>query len=448
MAALDLAHPELTEPLAPQRSIDARPMLPISTSGASLWDQTARLRDALAKEIDAYFATRDITVWVRMSQPGVYPAVVAVDSWLPVGQTDRTAKVDRSSLRISISVAPYQERPILYEVELQRHSKAFKAEYWDLSNAELREMLAYLLDGGPKPGYFRSRTPLPLRILGAFLPFVHGPRNRLIAEARPRFWTLPVAVFLTGLICAAIALMNGGVDEYGDPDPTAGYVAAALFAIFGAIGGYWLAARRPVVQAIPKQPARCPRREFRVDSWHVSVPCAGEQFEGFKQRIYAAASAAVADVSVAVEKHQNITPTGFEERERMVLGKGQATLHVHVYPYGRDAFVGWDSHLNWNRWEEGSVLSSTVAEKRRVQYKALQVGVHLPNEFDLIECDVLSETTHRRLVSEIKAYLKEREIEDDLDFKIIRGDRARALEEGKDVKELKGVKGVKARAKA
>ena len=42
MAALDLAHPELTEPLAPQRSIDARPMLPISTSGASLWDQDRR----------------------------------------------------------------------------------------------------------------------------------------------------------------------------------------------------------------------------------------------------------------------------------------------------------------------------------------------------------------------------------------------------------------------
>ena len=69
--------------------------------------------------------------------------------------------------------------------------------------------------------------------------------------------------------------------------------------------------------------------------------------------------------------------------------------------------------------------------------------MHLPNEFDLIECDVLSETTHRRLVSEIKAYLKEREIEDDLDFEIIHGDRARRCEEGKDVKELKGVKGVK-----
>jgi hypothetical protein len=35
-------------------------------------------------------------------------------------------------------------------------------------------------------------------------------------------------------------------------------------------------------------------------------------------------------------------------------------------------------------------------------------------------------------VGEVKAFLKEREIEADLDFKIIRGDRARALTEGKE----------------
>jgi hypothetical protein len=65
------------------------------------------------------------------------------------------------------------------------------------------------------------------------------------------------------------------------------------------------------------------------------------------------------------------------------------------------------------------------------------VGVHLPTDFDLIEADVLAETTHRILVDEIKTFLKEREIEADLDFKIIRGDRSNALKEGKEDKNLK-----------
>ena len=66
-----------------------------------------------------------------------------------------------------------------------------------------------------------------------------------------------------------------------------------------------------------------------------------------------------------------------------------------------------------------------------MQRKALDVGVHIPTEFDLIEANALSETAHRRVVEEIKAFLKERQIEADLDFKIIRGDRSKALEEGK-----------------
>src|SRR5690606_31142932 len=103
-------------------------------------------------------------------------------------------------------------------------------------------------------------------------------------------------------------------------------------------------------------------------------------------------------------------------------------------PFSEDAFVGWESFLNWCKWAEGDVVSKTVQDGREVTYKSLQVGVHIPSDFDLIEADVLAETTHRAIVDEIKDFLKEQEIEADLDFKIIRGDRGRALTEGKDEK--------------
>jgi hypothetical protein len=43
------------------------------------------------------------------------------------------------------------------------------------------------------------------------------------------------------------------------------------------------------------------------------------------------------------------------------------------------------------------------------------------------------------IVGEVKAFLKEREIEADLDFKIIRGDRSKALEQGKEEESTKKV---------
>ncbi len=422
-------------PVAAQSRIDARPALPVSAASTSLWDRAADRRDAIANRITARFDARGITAWVRKSKPGEYPLLVAVDSWLPVGETDVAATVDRSSLVITISVAPYLECPLIYRVELRRHAKHLTSEYWSLGDADIDQLVAYLLDGGERPPFFAPRVPLAMRILGAFVPFVgNEPKNELIQDARSHFWTVPTAIYLFALVAAGLLAFDAWDSAGYDAAPIGTYALAMLIAAVGIGIATVLVRRRPVLQAIPKQSLRCPRREFRVDSWHVSVPGAGSQFEAFKQRIYRATASNDTSIESNLEVHQNVTPRGFEERERLVLAKGQATLHVHVYPFADDVFVGWDSHLNWHRWAEGDTISSTVQGKCSVEYKGLQVGVHVPTEFDLIECDVLTETAHRRIVEEIKAFLKEREIEADLDFKIIRGDRTHALEAGKDDK--------------
>lgn len=419
--------------------IDARPTLPVSVADSSHWDRAAARRDEIAERICQRFEDRGITAWVRKSQPGEYPFVVQVDSWLPVEESDRSATIDRSSLVITISVDPYRESPIIYKVDLRRHAKHHCHEFWAIQEHEIDELVTYMLDGGRRPQFFAPRVPLLLRVMGAFIPFVgRAPRNKLIQDARPRFWTIPTGVLLGSLIAAAIMAISAQEDAaelfaqgyYGDPSTE--YWWAMLVAIVGVVSSIVLVHRRTVVQSIPKQSLRCPRREFRVDSWHVSVPGAGVNFDDFKRRIYAVAKSDEAGIEWALETHQNATPRGFEERERLVLSKGQATLHVHVYAFEGNAFVGWDSHLNWNRWAEGDTTSVRVSGSRAVEYKGLCVGVHLPTDFDLIECDVLTETTHQRIADEIKTFLKEREIEADLDFKIIRGDRARALEVGKD----------------
>ena len=415
---------------APRPLTDARPALPVADAGRSLWDQAAERRDQIAERLTAAFDARNVRAWIRKSQPGVYPLVVAVDSWMPVGESGASSTmVEKTSLNVTISVEPFREAPLTYSVELKRHAKSFVASHWSLGNEQVREFVTYLLDGGRRPSFFDPPVPLALRIVGAFIPFVgRPPKNELVQEARPRFWTIPSAIAVAGLVLAGLLALSGLSEAEGGDSQLA---LAMMLALASCIAAAVLAQRRPIVQSIPRQSLRTPRREYLIDSWHVSVPDGGTQFEEFKQRIYRAATPDDPQIEASLEMHQNATPRSFEERERLVLSKGQTTLHVHVYPFGKDAFVGWDNHLNWTRWAEGGTVSSTVKDKRTVQCKALDVGVHVPTEFDLIEANALSETAHRRIVEEIKAFLKERQIEADLDFKIIRGDRSKALEEGK-----------------
>jgi len=415
-------------------TIDARPILPLAGAGQSLWDSAEKARDDVAEKIDAFFRRRRINARVQISQPGVYPSEVDAECWIPAGESRVVTKVARSALSIKISVDPYRKNPMRYDVVLDRHGRVQAASYWKLHDTELDELLAYLLDGGRTPQFFRSRTPFIFRLIAAFVPFLDpAEKNQLIPEVRSSWLTLPSAIFLGGLAVAILLFANAASDQSFDGSSRGLSVLLSVVVLIGSgIVSYVISNRRPVLQAVPKQPVRCPRRERLIDTWHVSVPDAGDDFDAFKQRIYAVARATDQGVQGSVEVHENPTPRGFESRERLVLTMGQATLHVHVQRFGRDAFVGWDSHLNWRRWAEGEIESRTVVDRSAVEYRALKVGIHVPTEFDLMEANVLSETTHLRIVNEIKSFLKEREIEADLDFRIIRGDRAKALDSGKN----------------
>lgn len=408
----------------------AFPVLPVTAD--SLWDQAARERDRIATRLEDAFRQRGIEAWIVRSKPGEYPPAVSVDSWIQRDEDSRCALLDRGSISISIKVDPYREHALTYRVALTRHSRNLDATDWQLSDDEIRECVNSMLDGGRKPSFFRPRLPWILRLIGAFLPF--GPfvrRNRLIDVVRRGRWTWPWALLAVALVSGVVAWSAAPNEDYGDekPDYTQAIaIAVAALSLFGAAIIVW---RRPVLDSVPKQPPRTPRRELRIDAWHVSVPGAGEDFAAFRQRLLGALAPADPSIDVSVEVHERVGPRGLEARERVVLSKGQATLHVHIYPYAGDAFVGWESHINYLRWGEGGVVASNVRNGSKIEYRTLDVAVHVPNDFDLIDVDVLAETAHRNLVREVKLFLKERELEADLDFTIIRGDRnASTLESG------------------
>jgi hypothetical protein len=406
---------------------DARPVLPVSDG--SLWNKAGERRDEIAFWIEKKLATLGLQAWVPKSQPGEYPLFVAVDIWRNVAETSVTSTFDRSNLVITIHVEPFRQRPIIYTAELSRRKKKYSSTYWNLPHDQLDEMVSYLVQGGRKPTYFKSRIPFLWSILKEY-------ENELVPEAKPKVLTGPTVAGLVGLLAALggffLPLGLSDSSDYSDDNMHAIAIGVGIIGL--AILGFaiWLGYRRPIYQAVAKQPMRTPRREYVVDSWQVSVPEAGREFEDFKGRIVEALQKMDPGLEFSKEKYQSLTPRGFEERERLVITKGQGDVHVHVQPFGRDAFVGWDSYLNWARWSETAPVSTVVREGNRIEYKSVNAGTHVPSKFDLMELSALAETTHRNIVREIKGFLKEKEIEADLDFQIIRGDRNRALTEGNE----------------
>jgi hypothetical protein len=419
-----------------QPLVDARPILPVSKN--SLWDTAAERRDEIAGLIDRQLGKLHLKGWVRKSQPGEYPLYVAVDIWRPVEpspETSRSGTFDRSFLKIVVEVEPYRQYPIIYSVELQRHGRKYVAAYWQMPYDELDEMVTYLVKGGSKPTFFRSRVPAIVRIISSFIPMPMSEyENKLIEEAEPARLTLPSVLGVVGAIGAffGFSLAYQASHSYYSrqeigPDLIFGCAGLVLIGL-----AVWLSVRRPVYQEIVKQPLHTPRREFVVDSWQVSVPEGGADFTAFQRRIHDALRKMDPELESSFETHQSLTPRGFESRDRLVITKGQGNVHVHIQPFGRDAFVGWDSYLNWARWSETPPISTVIRDGNRIEYKSLAAGAYVPSKFDLMELNALAETAHRNIVREIKAFLKEKEIEADLDFHIIRGDRGRALSEGKE----------------
>ena len=179
--------------------LDARPALPVSSE--SMWDIAAQRRDEIATQLDAEFRRQNLIAWVRKSKPGEYPLSVVVDSWRPVGETARAVMFDRSHLKVTISVEPCRESPLIFEIELKRHNKTFNQSYWACSESEIVELAQYLIHGGAKPRFFKPREPLVLRLLIAFIPFIGNPfGNKLVRDARPNYWTLPTLFAWAGIL--------------------------------------------------------------------------------------------------------------------------------------------------------------------------------------------------------------------------------------------------------
>jgi hypothetical protein len=119
-----------------------------------------------------------------------------------------------------------------------------------------------------------------------------------------------------------------------------------------------------------------------------------------------------------------ITPDGKQERQQVVLTQGRGIVYCHIYAYGDDLFIGWDAHLNYGQWAETTVVRGYDPRiGRPVIVNTVVPGTARATEYDLIDLNSLTEWAHARVTQVAKAAMLERRLDQEIDFKIVRGER-------------------------
>jgi len=115
---------------------------------------------------------------------------------------------------------------------------------------------------------------------------------------------------------------------------------------------------------------------------------------------------------------------GKEEREQLVARFRRGIAFVQIYRYGEDLFVGWDAHVNCGTWVEqiaGAGYDKTIQELCIVH--TIAAGWHVPNEYDISDTNCLLERVHAAVTQVVKLKLAEHQIDQEIDFKIVREPR-------------------------
>jgi len=414
---------------------DARPIREVSAN--TDWDRAIEQRRQVAKIVRSVLDEERIEALVIESADGNYPPWVQLEAWLPVAQPGGNfAGHERGWVQFALDVKPFNERAQVITATLKRGKKSLSVTSRpDFSARNIAEWTRYALDRGPKPSNYTPKLDALAALLHALLRFINEPhRNRIVKAYRTSFWRNSAALLTT----AAFILFYLGLTSVA-ASPAFGVI---LFIAAGAslIAGIAVTLMRRNAVSVTSQPVVPPRNIVLVDSWHVVVAEFGRDYSSIKRRIGQAVTQSVgAGVLSQFEVYGYRAPNGYEERERLVVSKGQALVHVHMYSFGQDMFIGWDSFLNWAQWSETKPVSTRIEGRNEIEFRELRTGVYIPNQLDLIDLQSLSELVHRRIEREIKAILKEKAIDQEIDFKIIRGDRDRALDKERH-KEQTGVK--------
>ena len=134
------------------------------------------------------------------------------------------------------------------------------------------------------------------------------------------------------------------------------------------------------------------------------------------------------NIQSRVENISYLTPDGKQERQQIVLSQGRGAVFCQIYPYGDDLYIGWDAYLNYGQWVERAFARGyDSALAAPIVVNTVSPAVVRVTEYDLIDVNRLIEWVHSRVVQVVKQVMAEHKLNQEIDFKISRGERQSLL---------------------
>src|SRR6185295_9406093 len=102
----------------------------------------------------------------------------------------------------------------------------------------------------------------------------------------------------------------------------------------GLVGATVMVRSRTMTIRVSAEPITPPLHLVLLDSWHSVVAGLANSYERAREHLFFALRPLEEfGIRCRWESYTFRTPTGFEQRERLVVSKGQCFVHVHLYRF-------------------------------------------------------------------------------------------------------------------
>lgn len=386
---------DVDEPTAPSR----RNVLPIlRRSEGSIWTQVEASRDQLYTAMRKACDDAGYEALVVKSGPHVQPAWVRMESWMP---RDGANLSGRATAVITINAKEFHRYPLEYGVGIDERgwSKVYERVVGFTPDHAYR-LAQFVLGRGPRPmlAQMRVRT----RLWQLWRPF-----NKLDVLAPDWLRFGPWVLFLAGFLLLV-------------------EIRPLAYILLLASLGAWVALKRRRADVLSSgKPRAEPRELIRVDSWQTVVSGLGGEADVLRRRLRDLLIRPPLDgFESRVEKIWDWGLDGIVEREQLVMTLRRGWLFCQIYDYQDELYVGWDAHLNSGQWVEKTVATGIDKQTRAlIRVNAVRPGTQPLTDYDMVDLNCLTEWTHARIVALVKRLMAERQIDQEVDFHIIRGER-------------------------
>jgi hypothetical protein len=308
---------------------------------------------------------------------------------------------ERSEAVISIEPKAFHTHEFEYSIKVDDRGETRKyAGLIGLDDGLLRALVQYLLRRGPKPSFAAHQVR---RYPWQFW----RPRNKIVALKVDWLGMLPLILGVAGFVALQLDFGTG------------------IFLLIGAAATYYFARRRSVAVRSSGKPESEPRVLTRVDSWQAVVSGLGGDAKVIRERLVKALeSPPIKGLKHRVETIWYWGIDGKVERQQIVLSFQRGLLFCQIYGYDNELYVGWDGHLNMGQWVEKTLARGFDRESSQlVKVNTVEPGTQHVTEYDVTDLSCVMEWTHAKLTQFVKDLMEERKIDQEIDFKILRGER-------------------------